>query len=314
MEQRLSIVTLGVKDLPRAIAFYEAMGLSRNQAITDGVAFFQLGGIILALWPREELAKDAGLVDDGSGFPGTAFAYNTRSEEEVDKVLADVERAGGRIVKPAAMAFFGGRQAYFADTEGNLWEVAHNPSFPITEDGSIFLPRMRHDSYADSYISGILNSVRTIAMVGASPNDVRPSFFVLKYLIAKGFEVFPVNPGHAGKEIAGRKVYASLAEIDRPIDMVDIFRASEAVPGVVDEALAMVPRPKVIWMQLGVSNEAAAAKAEAAGLKVVMNRCPKIEYGRLSGEIGWNGVNSRVISSRKPIMRPGMQKLGIRVG
>lgn len=312
MEQRLSIVTLGVKDLSRATAFYAAMGLARNQAITDGVAFFQLGGIILALWPREELAKDAGLTADGSGFAGTALAYNTRSDEEVDAVLADVERAGGSIVKPATMAFFGGRQAYFADTEGNLWEVAHNPSFPIAADGSIFLPRMRHDSYSDAYISGILGSVRTIAMVGASPNDVRPSFFVLKYLLAKGFEVFPVNPGHAGKEIAGRRVYASLAEIDRPVDMVDVFRASDAVPGVVDEALAMESRPKVIWMQLGVSHEAAAAKAEAAGLKVVMNRCPKIEYGRLSGEIGWNGVNSRVISSRKPIMRPGVQKLGMR--
>ncbi|MDW6021448.1 CoA-binding protein [Mesorhizobium sp. BAC0120] len=173
---------------------------------------------------------------------------------------------------------------------------------------------MNHDSYPDGYISGILNSVCTIAIVGASPNDVRPSFFVLKYLLQKGFEVFPINPGHDGKEIAGRKVYARLADIPVAIDMVEIFRASDAVPGIVDQVLAMKPRPKVIWMQLGVRHDEAAAKAEAAGLKVVMNRCPKIEYGRLSGEIGWNGVNSRVISSKKPIMRPGLQKLGLKVG
>ena len=312
MERRVSLVTLGVTDLDRAVRFYEAIGLSRNQTITQGVAFFQMGGIILALWPRAELAADAGLANDGSGFPGVALAYNTRSESEVDAVLSEAESAGGRIVQTARAAVWGGRQGYFADTEGNLWEVAYNPDFPIAEDGSIVLPTMKHDSYSNAYISGILNSVRTIAMVGASPNDVRPSYFVLKYLLAKGFEVFPVNPGHAGKEIVGRKVYGSLAEIDKPIDMVDIFRAGDAVPGVVDEALAMNPRPKVIWMQLGISNAQAAAKSEAAGLKVVMNRCPKIEYGRLSGEIGWNGVNSRVISSKKPIMRSGLQKLGIR--
>ncbi len=314
MEPRVSLITLGVSDLDRAVRFYETMGLSRNQTITEGVAFFQMGGLALALWPRKDLAEDAGLANDGSGFPGIALAYNTRTEDEVDAVLSEAEAAGGQIVLQARRAPWGGRQGYFADTEGNLWEVAHNAGFPIAEDGSIFLPRMQHDRYPDSYISGILNSVRTIAMVGASPNDVRPSFFVLKYLLAKGFEVFPVNPGHAGKEILGRRVYGSLAEIDKPIDMVDIFRASDAVPGVVDEALAMNPRPKVIWMQLGISNDLAAAKAEAAGLRVVMNRCPKIEYGRLSGEIGWNGVNSRVISSRKPIMRSGLQKLGIRAG
>jgi predicted CoA-binding protein/catechol 2,3-dioxygenase-like lactoylglutathione lyase family enzyme len=314
MEPRVSIITLGVADLDRAVAFYEAMGLPRNQAITDGVAFFQMGGSILALWPRAELAKDAGLVDDGHGFQGIALAYNTRTEEEVDEVLAAAEKAGGRIVQAAHKAFFGGRQGYFADTEGNLWEVAHNASLPIAADGSIALPRIDHGRYPDKYISSILNSVRTIAMVGASPNDVRPSFFVLKYLLAKGFEVFPVNPGHAGKEILGRKVYARLADIGQPVDMVEIFRASDAVPGIVEEALAMKPRPRVIWMQLGVVNDEAAAKAEAAGLKVVMNRCPKIEYGRLSGEIGWNGVNSRVISSRKPVMRPGLQKLGLKAG
>jgi predicted CoA-binding protein len=171
---------------------------------------------------------------------------------------------------------------------------------------------MNHDTYSQDYISGILNSVRTIAMVGASANDVRPSFFVLKYLIAKGFTVYPVNPGQAGKEILGQRVYARLSDIPHPIDMVDIFRASDAVPAIVDEALTLDPLPKVIWMQLGVRNEEAAAKAEAAGLKVVMNRCPKIEYGKLSGEIGWNGVHSGIISSRKPVMRGGFQSFGIR--
>jgi predicted CoA-binding protein len=171
---------------------------------------------------------------------------------------------------------------------------------------------MNHDSYPNDYISGILHTVKTIAMVGASANDIRPSFFVLKYLIDKGFTVYPVNPGQAGKEILGQHVYARLSDIPHPIDMVDIFRASDAVPAIVDEALGLDPLPKVIWMQLGVRNPDAAAKAEAAGLKVVMNRCPKIEYGKLSGEIGWNGVHSGIISSRKPVMRGGFQSFGIR--
>ena len=171
---------------------------------------------------------------------------------------------------------------------------------------------MKHDTYDNAYIAGILNSVKTIAMVGASANDVRPSWFVLKYMLAKGFSVFPINPGHAGKEILGRLTYARLADIPEPIDMVDIFRAPVAVPGIVDEVLALDPLPKVIWMQLGVRHDEAAAKAEAAGIKVVMNRCPKIEYGRLSGEIGWTGVNSGVLSSKRPIMRSGFQSFGVR--
>ncbi|CAM5770064.1 CoA-binding protein [Mesorhizobium amorphae] len=171
---------------------------------------------------------------------------------------------------------------------------------------------MNHDSYDNAYIAGILNSVKTIAIVGASANDVRPSWFVLKYMLDKGFSVFPINPGHAGKEILGRMTYARLADIPQPIDMVDIFRAPAAVPGIVDEVLALDPLPKVVWMQLGVRHDEAAAKAEAAGIKVVMNRCPKIEYGRLSGEIGWNGVNSGVLSSKKPIMRQGFQSFGVR--
>jgi predicted CoA-binding protein len=171
---------------------------------------------------------------------------------------------------------------------------------------------MNHDSYDNAYIGGILNSVKTIAMVGASANDVRPSYFVLKYLLAKGFSVVPINPGQAGKEILGQMTYASLADIPGPIDMVDIFRAAAAVPGIVDEVLRLDPLPKVVWMQLGVRHDEAAARAEAAGIKVVMNRCPKIEYGKLSGEIGWTGVNSGVLSSKKPLMRQGFQSFGVR--
>jgi uncharacterized protein len=166
--------------------------------------------------------------------------------------------------------------------------------------------------YADADIRRILDETKTVALVGASAKDVRPSFFVLKYLIAKGYTVFPVNPGLAGQEILGRPCYASLAAIPEPIDMVDIFRASDAVPGIVEEALALDPKPKVIWMQLTVRHDEAARRAAEAGLTVVMDRCPKIEYARLSGEIGWNGVNSRVLSSKKPVMRAGFQSLGLK--
>lgn len=172
--------------------------------------------------------------------------------------------------------------------------------------------RMNHDSYPDEYIRAILTGVRTIALVGASANEARPSWIVMKYLIERGYELVPINPGLAGKEIQGRKVYARLADVPAAIDMVDIFRNADAAAEVVEEALALAPRPQVIWMQLSVRNDAAAARAEAAGLKVVMNRCPKIEYGRLSGEIGWQGVNSRVLSAKKPILAgSGVQKLSI---
>lgn len=172
---------------------------------------------------------------------------------------------------------------------------------------------MNHDTYDNAYISGILQSVKTIAVVGASANDVRPSFFVMKYMLDKGYRVIPVNPGQAGREILGQMTYAKLSDVPAAIDMVDIFRASEAVPGIVEEALVLASLPKMVWMQLTVRNDEAAARAEAAGLKVVMNRCPKIEYARLSGEIGWNGINSGVISSRKPVMRTGFQSYGLRV-
>lgn len=171
---------------------------------------------------------------------------------------------------------------------------------------------MNHDTYDDAYIAGILNSVRTIAVVGASANDVRPSYFVTKYLIAKGYDVYPVNPGHAGKEILGRMTYAGLADIPAAIDMVDVFRASNAVPAIIDDVLRLDPLPAVVWMQLTVRHDEAAARAEAAGIKVVMDRCPKIEYARLAGEIGWTGVNSGVLSSKRPVMRQGFQSFGIR--
>ena len=169
---------------------------------------------------------------------------------------------------------------------------------------------MNHDSYPESYIRAILDEVKTIAMVGASANEARPSYFVLRYLAGRGYTMLPVNPGLAGGAIAGIKVYRALAEAPGPIDMVEIFRNSEAAAGIVDEALALEPKPKVIWMQLGVRNDAAAARAEAAGVKVVMNRCPKIEYGRLSSEISWIGVNSRTLSSKRAQgLGKGVQKM-----
>ena len=140
---------------------------------------------------------------------------------------------------------------------------------------------MNHDHYDNQYIAEILNSVKTIALVGASPNVARPSNGVMGFLLLRGYHVIPVNPGLAGKEIRGQKVYARLADIPEPIDMVDVFRAAEYLGAVVDEALALTPRPKVIWGQLSVRDDAAAAKAEAAGIHVVMNRCPAIEIPRL---------------------------------
>jgi predicted CoA-binding protein len=171
---------------------------------------------------------------------------------------------------------------------------------------------MNHDNYPDSYIRGILNTVKSIAMVGVSPKDNRPSYFAFKYLLERGYRMIPVNPGQAGKEILGQKVHARLADIAEPVDMVDIFRASQHALPVVEEALNLSPKPSVVWMQLGVRNDEAAAKAEAAGVKVVMNRCPKIEYGRLSSEIGWIGVNSRTLSSKKaPLLGKGVQRMSL---
>lgn len=142
---------------------------------------------------------------------------------------------------------------------------------------------MSHDRYDDAEIAAVLKTVKTIAVLGASPNPARPSNGVMQFLISKGYKVFPVNPGQAGKEIHGRTVYASLADIPEPIDMVDVFRAPEHLPAVVDEVLSVEPQPKYLWGQLSVRNDEAAATAEAAGMTVIMDRCPVIEYPRLIG-------------------------------
>ncbi|NHT75117.1 hypothetical protein C8J35_102102 [Rhizobium sp. PP-F2F-G38] len=142
---------------------------------------------------------------------------------------------------------------------------------------------MNHDQYPDIYIKDILRSTRTIALVGASVNPERPSYRVMGFLLRKGYIVHPVNPGLAGSQLQGRTVYGRLAEIEEPIDMIDIFRAADALPALVDEILALDPLPKVMWGQLSVRDDAAAAKAEARGIKVVMDRCPAMEYPRLVG-------------------------------
>ncbi len=171
---------------------------------------------------------------------------------------------------------------------------------------------MNHDSYDDSYIRGILNTVKTIAMVGASAKDNRPSYFAFKYLMERGYNMIPINPGLGGKELLGRTIYGRLSEVPEPIDMVDVFRAAKYALPIVQEALTLNPKPRVIWMQLTVRNDEAAALAEANGMKVVMNRCPKIEYGRLSSEIGWIGVNSRTLSSKRAqLFGKGVQRMSL---
>ncbi|MDQ4135392.1 MAG: CoA-binding protein [Pseudomonadota bacterium] len=171
---------------------------------------------------------------------------------------------------------------------------------------------MDHSAYPTDYIRGILQSVKTIALVGASQSPARPSWIVTKYLLERGYDVIPVNPGLAGQELLGKRVYGTLKEIPQPLDMVEIFRNSQAAGPITDEALTLDPLPKVIWMQLSVRNDEAAARAEARGVKVVMDRCPKIEFGRLSGEISWQGVNSRLLSSKKPVLSgKGFQKLSL---
>ena len=169
-----------------------------------------------------------------------------------------------------------------------------------------------HDHYEDAYIRSILTGVTTIAVVGVSANANRPSYFVFKYLLERGYRMIAVNPGLAGRTLLGRPAFASLTDISEPVDMVDIFRAAPLVTSVIEEVLRMQPRPRVVWMQLGVRNDEAARLAEDNGIAVVMNRCPKIEYGRLSSEISWIGVNSRTLSSRRaqPPAR-GVQRLSL---
>ena len=171
---------------------------------------------------------------------------------------------------------------------------------------------MDHDNYPDNYIRGILNTVKSIAMVGVSTNTSRPSYFAFKYLLERRYHMIPINPGLAGQLLLGQKIFARLADVSEPIDMVDIFRASRYALGIVQEALALNPRPQVIWMQLGVRNDEAAELAEKNGVKVVMNRCPKIEYGRLSSEIAWMGVNTRTLTARKPqLFGRGIQRMAL---
>src|SRR5437763_41036 len=153
-------------------------------------------------------------------------------------------------------------------------------------------------SYSDQQIRRILETVRTIAMVGASSNWNRPSYFVMKYLQGKGYRVIPVNPGIAGQELLGETVYASLRDIPDQVDMVDVFRPAKEAVGIVQDAIAI--GAPAVWMQLGIRHDEAAALGEAAGIEVIMNRCPKIEFGRLAGELSWSGVNSATIQNRAP--------------
>jgi len=162
---------------------------------------------------------------------------------------------------------------------------------------------MNHDAYSDEYLREVLASAKTIAMVGASPNWNRPSYFAMKYLQSKGFRVIPVNPRAAGETILGETCRATLDDVPEPIDMIDIFRNSKEAGPLTDAAIAR--GAKVVWMQIGVRDDAAAARAEAAGLQVVMNRCPKIEYSRLYGELSWGGFNSGIISSKRAPIKKG---------
>ena len=170
---------------------------------------------------------------------------------------------------------------------------------------------MNHDHYDNSVIEAILASTKTIAMLGASANETRPSWFVMRYLLGKGYTIIPVNPGQAGGEILGQTVYTILSDIPVAIDMVDVFRPTSALPGIIDEVLALATLPKVLWTQLTIRDDVQAARAEVAGITVIQNRCPKIEYARLSGEIGWTGVSSGIISSRKPVLLKGVQSFGL---
>lgn len=181
-----------------------------------------------------------------------------------------------------------------ATTTAGAAPAAATPAVHPHPSGTASLPPL---VYRDDDMLAILRSNRTVAMVGASPDWNRPSYFVLKYLLRKGYHVIPVNPRAAGGEILGQRVYGSLAEIPEPVDVVDVFRRADAVPGIMAEAIAL--GASAVWLQLGIRNDEAARAAEAAGLTVIQDRCMKIEYGRLSGELAWSGVNTGIISSRR---------------
>lgn len=287
MEPRLSFVTLGVADLGRARAFYEKLGFKPSTASTDDVAFYDAGGVVLALWGRADLARDAGISGTGSGFSGVAIAHNVRAQDEVARVLAEAEAAGGRIVRASEKAFWGGQTGYFVDPDGHLWEVAYNPFMPLDGAGRVTLPDDTAPATEpdDAAIAAILRTSRTFAVVGASDDASRPSHGVMSYLKDKGYGVIPVNPTLAGKTILGATVRNDLSAIREQVDVVDIFRRPDAALEAVRAAIREKDRLgiKTVWMQIGVVNEAAAADARAAGLAVVMDRCPKIEYARLIG-------------------------------
>jgi uncharacterized protein len=165
---------------------------------------------------------------------------------------------------------------------------------------------INHDRYTDDTIASVLRDHTSVAMIGASANTSRPSYFAMKYMLGKGYRVVPVNPTLGGQQILGQPVFTDLAQVPGPVEIVDIFRNSEAALEVTRDAIRLKDQLgiKVIWMQLGVRHDQAALEAEAAGLRVIMNRCPKIEYGRLSGETSWSGLNSGMISSIRPKLSP----------
>lgn len=158
-----------------------------------------------------------------------------------------------------------------------------------------------HSHYPDTYIHSILSYVKSIAIVGVSDNWTRPSFFAMKYLQQKGYKFYPVNPVTKADEILGEPVYSSLDEIPVTVDMVEIFRNSDDAAKITEDAIDH--GAKIVWMQLGVNNEEAALQAEKNSVRVIMNRCPKIEYSRLNGELSWHGFNSGIISSKRRLVK-----------
>lgn len=192
------------------------------------------------------------------------------------------------------------RSAHLSGRMGEL-EMTENVT-ATSENAPVYLPE--HDRYHDDEIHRILSSVSTIAMVGASALWRRPSYYAMKYLQKKGYRVIPINPTRVGEQILGETVYASLSHCPAPVDMIDVFQSSERAYAIAEEAIANKERlgASILWMQLTVRNDSAAELAEAASFTVIMNRCPKIEFGRLSGELGWSGINSGVISSKR--LRP----------
>ena len=289
------------------------VALSRNLGRKKAMELLTLGRLMSA-----EEARQAGLVNDVVAAEALTEATRTVASTLAQKSRAVLALGKKAFYEQLSMPLERGLPAHLAGhrrqhDDGRRARGHLRLSREAQTSVAGHLKRMEHDSYSADYIRDILTSVRTIALVGASSNTVRPSYFVLKYLIDKGYEVFPVNPGTAGKEILGRMVYGNLKDIPVPIDMVDIFRNSAAAGPVVDEALSLDPLPKVIWMQLTVRNDEAAARAEEKGVKVVMNRCPKMEYGKLSGEWGWVGGNSGVLSSRRQTLHASgkLQSLGL---